>query len=101
MAAQVNAPNKFTPQKFCSSSDTSLECVSQRNQANIDRYVDKYKEQVRQQKETQDAERLERDRLTLNPLDVSYSIQGHKVRVRTIDLGKEWPLIEADMLALV
>jgi hypothetical protein len=60
--SQVNTPNKFTPQKYCSSSDTSLECVGRRNQENIDRYVDKYKDEVRQQREKQDAERLERDR---------------------------------------
>ena len=76
VAAQVNAPNKFTPQKFCSSSDTSLECVSQRNQANIDRYVDKYKEEVRQQKEKQDAERLERDQLrTVKEKDCNPRVQ--------------------------
>jgi uncharacterized protein YaiL (DUF2058 family) len=62
VAAQVGASGKFTPQKFCSSSDNSLECVSQRNQANIDHYSDKYKDDARQQLEKQEAERLERDR---------------------------------------
>lgn len=62
VAAQVGTSGKFTPQKFCSSSDSSIECVSQRNQANIDQYVDKYKDEARQEKERQEAERLERDR---------------------------------------
>ena len=62
-AAQLSAPQKFTPTKFCSSSDNSLECVGQRNQANIDRYVDKYKEEVRRDAEKQRAEQQERDRL--------------------------------------
>jgi hypothetical protein len=51
VAAQIGTSGRLTPQKFCSSSDNSLECVSQRNQANIDRYVYKYKDETRQQKE--------------------------------------------------
>ena len=62
VTAQVGTSGKLAPQKFCSSSDNSLECVSQRNQANIDRYSDKYKDDARQQLEKQEAERLERDR---------------------------------------
>lgn len=62
-AAQLSAPQKFTPTKFCTSSDNSLECVSQRNQANIDRYSADYKEQVRRDAEKQKAEQQERDRL--------------------------------------
>jgi len=62
-AAQLaTSPQKLTPQKYCSSSDNSLECVSQRNQANIDRYAAEYKEQVRQQKERLEADQRERDR---------------------------------------
>lgn len=63
-AAQLGAPQKLTPTKFCTSSDNSLECVSQRNQANIDRYSADYKEQVRQEAEKQKAEQQERDRLS-------------------------------------
>ena len=61
--AQLGAPQKLPPAKFCASNDNSLECVSQRNQANIDRYSADYKEQVRQQAEQQKAEQQERDRL--------------------------------------
>lgn len=62
-AAQLSTPQKFTPTKFCASSDNSLECASQRNQANIDRYSADYKEQVRREADKQKAEQQERDRL--------------------------------------
>ncbi len=62
-SAQLGPPQKVTPTKFCASSDTSLECASQRNQANIDRYSADYKERARQQAEQQKAEQQERDRL--------------------------------------
>ena len=39
--------------------------------------------------------------VTREPLDLTYQIQGHKVRVYTLDLGKEWSAIEKDMKALV
>lgn len=38
--------------------------------------------------------------VTSNPIDVGYVIQGHKLRVRTVDLSKEWDKIEEDMLTL-
>ncbi len=38
--------------------------------------------------------------VTSNPIDVGYVIQGHKIRVRTIDLAMEWHDIEAQMLKL-
>ena len=76
VSAQVSTSNKFIPQKFCSSSDSSIECVSQRNQDNIDRYVDKHNDEVRQQREKQEAERLERDRLrTVKEKDCNPRIQ--------------------------
>ena len=62
-AAQLGAPQTFTPAKFCASSDNSLECVTQRNQANIDRYAADYAEQDRKQAEALRAEQQERDRL--------------------------------------
>ena len=61
-AAQLGPPQKLTPTKFCTSSDTSLECVSQRNQANIDRYSAEYKDRVRKDAEHLKAEQQERDR---------------------------------------
>lgn len=39
--------------------------------------------------------------VTGEPLDLTYQIQGHKVRVYTLDLGKDWMAIEKDMKALV
>jgi 5-methylcytosine-specific restriction enzyme subunit McrC len=39
--------------------------------------------------------------VTAEPVDVSYMIQGHKVRVRTLDLAQQWSSIERDVLALV
>ena len=62
-AAQLGPTQKFTPTKFCTSSDNSLEFVSRRNQENIDRYNTDYKEQVRLETEKQKAEQQERDRL--------------------------------------
>ncbi|MFA5913219.1 MAG: hypothetical protein WC830_06630 [Burkholderiales bacterium] len=62
VAAQLGTSGRLAPQKFCSSSDNSIECVSQRNQANIDRFYDKYKDEARQQSEKLEAERLERER---------------------------------------
>jgi len=75
-AAQINAPQKLTPAKFCTSSDNSLECVSRRNQVNIDRYSANYKEQVRQEAEKHKAEQQERDRLsTIRKKDCNPRIQ--------------------------
>lgn len=40
--------------------------------------------------------------VTSQPLDLSYQIQGHKLRVYTLDLGRDdWSSIESDMKALV
>jgi len=39
--------------------------------------------------------------VTSDSVDLTYTVQGHKLRVRTLDLAKEWPGIEADLKALV
>jgi 5-methylcytosine-specific restriction enzyme subunit McrC len=40
--------------------------------------------------------------VTSQPIDLTYQIQGHKLRVYTLDLGRDdWPTIEKDMKALV
>jgi 5-methylcytosine-specific restriction enzyme subunit McrC len=39
--------------------------------------------------------------VTSEPVDLSYVIQGHKVRLRTIDLSQEWRNIAADMTKLI
>jgi 5-methylcytosine-specific restriction enzyme subunit McrC len=38
--------------------------------------------------------------VTSNSVNVGYVIQGHKVRVRTVDLSKDWREIESDLLKL-
>jgi 5-methylcytosine-specific restriction enzyme subunit McrC len=38
--------------------------------------------------------------VTSNPINLGYLIQGHKVRVRTVDLSKDWREIEVDLLKL-
>lgn len=35
------------------------------------------------------------------PLDLVYKIQGHPVRVRTINLNQDWPSIHQDILEVI
>lgn len=39
--------------------------------------------------------------VTSEPVDLTYTVLGHKLRVRTLDLAQEWSCIEADLKALV
>ncbi len=35
------------------------------------------------------------------PLDMSFDLQGHPVRIQTLDLGQDWQSIKADLLNLI
>jgi 5-methylcytosine-specific restriction enzyme subunit McrC len=39
--------------------------------------------------------------VTADPLDLTYEIQGHRVRIYTLDLNNDWRLIENHMRALI
>lgn len=39
--------------------------------------------------------------LTTCPVEVTVRIQGHRIRVHTLNLNQEWPQIHADLLALL
>jgi 5-methylcytosine-specific restriction enzyme subunit McrC len=38
---------------------------------------------------------------TQEHVDLAFEVQGHRLRVRTVDLNQPWPRIEADLLTLI